>query len=100
MAHQDFRLKKDPELRSRLARAVEARYEALAETSGLNEEVFDALVVYAAGSVEPSAIADGFHRVQELLAEMALGRRARLIRLGFASTTAHRLSTMHTRNFM
>jgi hypothetical protein len=83
MAHLEFRLKKEPELRWRLARAVEARYEALAETSGLNEEVFDALIVYAAGAVERSAIACGFQRLQDLLTEMALGRRARLIRLGF-----------------
>ncbi|HEV3402251.1 MAG TPA: hypothetical protein VG078_10565 [Acidimicrobiales bacterium] len=100
MAHLEHVLAADPGLRPRLATAVRRRHDALAHTAGLNEEVFDALVVLAAGSWEPAAVAAGFARVQALEAEMADGRRRRLVRLGFPPGEAAELSELHTRNFM
>jgi hypothetical protein len=100
MAHLDHVLASDPGLRARLATAVRRRHDALVHTAGLNQEVFDALVVLAAGSWDPAAVAGGFARVQALEAEMAEGRRRRLVRLGFPPTEAADLAALHTRNFM
>jgi len=100
MAHLEHVLGADPAQRGKLGAAVHRRHDALANTAGLNEDVFDALVVLAAGSWEPRAIADGFARVQALEAEMTDGRRRRMARLGFSTEVADELSTLHTRNFM
>lgn len=100
MAHLEYRLSQDPGYRSALKAAIEQRYDALSASAGLNEEVFDALIVLAAGSSEPDAIRIGFERVQKLKREMATGRKARLVRLGFAPREAEQLSSLHTRNFM
>ncbi|MCW5653612.1 MAG: ferritin-like domain-containing protein [Hydrogenophaga sp.] len=100
MAHLEYRLSVEPGFQTRLRNAVELRYDALAGTAGLNEEVFDALVLLAAGALSPQAIARGHAAVQDLKAEMATGRRARLARLGFAREEAQRLADLHTRNFM
>jgi hypothetical protein len=80
--------------------AVERRYEALRTTSGLSEDVFDSLVIISAGSWEPVAIAAGHDAVARLERDMAEGRERRLIRLGFPSSEASTLSSLHTRNFM
>jgi hypothetical protein len=100
MAHLGERLAKDPALQSRLANAVETRHQTLSGTAGLNEDVFDALILLAAGACAPAEIAAGYARVQELLQDMARGREARLTRLGFAADSARRLAALHTRNFM
>lgn len=100
MAHLQFHLSRDPGLRDRLAAAITRRHDALAQTAGLNEEVFDALVLLAAGAWQPAAIGHGFERVQALKSDMAAGRRRRLMRLGFSEREADELSGLHTRNFM
>jgi hypothetical protein len=100
MAHMEAVLAADPGLRSRLASAVRHRHDALAHTAGLNAEVFDALVVLAAGALTPAAVAVGFERVQRLEAEMDEGRRRRLAKLGFDQAEATALAELHTRNFM
>jgi hypothetical protein len=100
LAHLRRHIGIDPTLRSRLAAAVERRHDALRHTAGLNEEVFDALVLIAAGSWEPEAIGNGSDRVVALVREMDQGRRHRLSRLGFAEAEAAALSSLHTRNFM
>ena len=100
MSHLLHRLQPEPDLRSRLAQAVEQRHDTLAATSGLNEEVFDALILIAAGSLTPQAVRQGFERVQQLMREMADGRFTRLLRLGFERGEAERLASLHTRNFM
>ena len=100
MAHLQYHLAADPSLRHRLALAIERRHQALAGSSGLNEEVFDALVLLAAGDWRPAAIAEGYARVQSLKSEMASGRRRRLMKLGFDERAADALSELHTRNFM
>ena len=84
----------------RLAAAVGRRHAALEQTAGLNEEVFDALVLLAAGGWEPDAIAGGFEKVQTLKREMEGDRTNRLVKLGFNPDEAGALSALHTRNFM
>ncbi|HEX5735314.1 MAG TPA: ferritin-like domain-containing protein [Blastocatellia bacterium] len=100
MGHLHYQIALDPMTRLRLAAAISRRHDALAQTSGLNEEVFDSLVILAAGAWTPEAIAEGFSRVQKLKEEMDLGRQARLLKLGFSQDEAATLSSLHTRNFM
>jgi len=100
MSHLLYRLKSEPRLRSRLAHAVEQRHGALEGTAGLNEEVFDALILIAAGELTPAAVARGYAKVQTLMREMADGRYTRLVRLGFGQAQARQLAALHTRNFM
>jgi hypothetical protein len=100
LAHLKRHLDADPALRPRLAASVLRRHDALADTAGLNEEVFDALVVLAAGSWDQDAIASGYERVLKLQSDMDHARRQRLLKLGFAEGEAEELSALHTRNFM
>lgn len=100
LAHLERHTTIEPDVRGRLARAVEQRHRALQHTSGLNDDVFDALVLLAAGSARPDDIRAGWLAVQRLQAEMADARRARLVRLGFTTDEADTLSSLHTRNFM
>lgn len=100
MSHLLYRLEREPDLRIRLARAVEHRHETLAATAGLNEEVFDALILIAAGELTPTGVARGYAQVQQLMSDMADGRYARLVRLGFDRSQARELALLHTRNFM
>ncbi|HEX7454875.1 MAG TPA: ferritin-like domain-containing protein [Gallionella sp.] len=100
MAHLMSRLKQEPQFLTRLSNAVQSRNDALSGTSGLNEEVFDALILLAAGEFTPAAIAAGYVRVQQLMRDMSEGRQARLEKLGFEREVAQRLSSLHTRNFM
>lgn len=100
MAHLQRHLERDPSLHGRLAAAIERRHDALAQTAGLNEEVFDALVLLAAREWRPGAIGEGYEKVQTLKADMDAGRRARLEKLGFGQAEAGQLSGLHTRNFM
>jgi hypothetical protein len=80
--------------------AVERRHAALRDTAGLNAEVFDALVLLAAGSWAPDAIRRGWQAVGRLQAQMDEGRRRRLAFIGFPDDEAAELSALHTRNFM
>jgi hypothetical protein len=100
LAHLARHLSEDAALRDRLAAAVERRHAALAQTAGLNERVFDALVLLAAGSWEPADVRRGHAAVIGLTSAMEEGRRQHLVRLGFASSRAESLSALHTRNFM
>ena len=100
MGHLQYTISLDPTTRDRLALAINRRHDALAQTVGLNEEVFDALVLLAAGEWTPEAIASGFDKVQALKQEMDADRRNRLVKLGFNPDEASALSAMHTRNFM
>ncbi len=100
LAHLSRHIDEDPSLRPRLAAAIARRHDALAHTAGLNEEVFDALVLLAAGSWDPGALACGWDAVQQLERAMDEGRQKRLVRLGFPDAEAAALSALHTRNFM
>jgi len=100
LAHLERHVGLEPGLRDRLAAAIRNRHDALAHTAGLNEEVFDALVLLAAGGYEPERIRVGWDAVVELGRDMDAGRRLRLRRLGFDEHDAGELSSLHTRNFM
>jgi hypothetical protein len=100
LAHLGQHLTREPEFRPRLADAIRRRHDALRHTAGLNAEVFDALLLMAAGSWEHDALREGYGRLYQLTREMDDGRRKRLIRLGFTESEAAELSALHTRNFM
>jgi TusA-related sulfurtransferase len=100
LGHLEHHAGAQPRLRGRLRAAVERRHDVLADTAGLNRDVFDALVLLAAGSWAPEAIARGWRAVRRLQADMDEGRRHRLSRLGFSDGEAAGLSALHTRNFM
>ena len=100
MAHLEHQGAVDAALRGRLRAAVERRHDVLMDTAGLNQQVFDALVLLAAGSWEPSAIARGFAAVEQLQRGMDEGRQRLLVRLGFPPAEAAAISALHTRNFM
>lgn len=100
LAHLARHADRDPSLRDRLAAAIERRHAALAHTAGLNAEVFDALVLLAAGDWSPAALRRGHAAVLTLARDMDDGRRQRLVRLGFDPARAAALSSLHTRNFM
>lgn len=100
LAHLSRHLDHESTLRARLAAAVERRHDALQHTAGLNQKVFDALVLLAAGSWNPDAIEKGYALVQAMVEDMDAGRRRHLERLGFGRAEATSLSALHTRNFM
>lgn len=100
LGHLEDQVRHEPSLRPRLRAAMERRHDALASTSGLNEDVFDALVVLAAGGWTPEAIGRGDDLVQRLQGDMDEGRRRRLVRLGYTPAEAADMSALHTRNFM
>ncbi len=100
LAHLRRHIACAPGLRERLAVAVHRRHDALQHTAGLNAEVFDALLLMAAGSWDHAALREGHQRMMALLHSMDEGRRNRLLRLGFTPAEALELSGLHTRNFM
>jgi hypothetical protein len=100
LAHLARHIGEDAALRDTLANAIARRHAQLAQTTGLNAEVFDALVLLAAGGWEPAQLRKGHAAVVELTLEMARGRTQRLLRLGYDAETATALSALHTRNFM
>jgi hypothetical protein len=100
LAHLQRHVAEDPALRDRLAAAIERRHSALAHTAGLNAEVFDALILLAAGSWQPADLRRGHTAVVALQRTMDSRRRQHLVRLGFDSVQAEALSALHTRNFM
>jgi len=100
MAHLQYQISKDASTLGRLAAAVDRRHQALSHTAGLNDEVFDALILLAAGNWSPSTIAKGFSKAEKLKEDMGADRQARLIKLGFQGHEAAAVSALHTRNFM
>jgi hypothetical protein len=100
VAHTTHLARSDRHYLGTLRQAVERRHSVLQDTAGLNAEVFDALVLLAAGSWSPAAIRRGWHAVRELQSRMDEGRRRRLAAIGFPDDEAAELSALHTRNFM
>ena len=100
VAHTAHLARAEPSYLGVLRQSVERRHAALQDTAGLNTEVFDSLVLLAAGSWEPAAIRRGWHAVRDLQAQMDEGRRRRLAYIGFPDDEAAELSALHTRNFM
>jgi hypothetical protein len=100
MAHLREHIEADASLCARLANSVRRRHDVLRHTAGLNAEVFDALILMAAGSWEHESLRRGHERVMQLTRDMDEGRQRRLRRLGFGEQEAAELSSLHTRNFM
>ena len=100
VAHLRESAKHDPALLERLAQSVHRRHDALRHTAGLNQEVYDALVLVAAGSWEHSNLREGSRRVAQLQRDMDTARQRNLARVGFTEGQSVALSGLHTRNFM
>jgi len=100
VAHTAHVARTDRSFLNRLRAAVERRHAVLADTAGLNQDVFDSLVLLAAGSWEPASIRRGWQSVQQLKRSMDEGRRRRLAFIGFPDDEAAEISALHTRNFM
>jgi len=100
MSHIREHMNAEPRLRESLIHAVRSRHEALRYTAGLNSEVFDALVLMAAGSWEPAELKRGNQLLSALIQEMHASRRKRLMQVGFTEAEAEEISSLHTRNFM
>jgi hypothetical protein len=100
MSHLREHINSDPSVRERLGNAVRRRHEMLRHTAGLNAEVFDSLVLMAAGSWDAADVARGHDDVAALIQDMHRGRSKRLMHLGFTEAEAEELSSLHTRNFM
>jgi TusA-related sulfurtransferase len=100
VAHTAHLATSDKSYLGTLRAAVERRHATLLDTAGLNAEVFDSLVLLAAGSWSPEAIRRGWEQVRGLQAAMDEGRRRRLAYIGFPDDEAAELSALHTRNFM
>ncbi|MET7951225.1 ferritin-like domain-containing protein [Micromonospora sp. NPDC005324] len=100
VAHLEHQSASDPTMLGRLRGAIERRHDVLIDTAGLNQDVFDALLLLAAGDWTPEALTRGHLAVQQLQADMDTGRRRHLSRLGFPDDEAAELSALHTRNFM
>jgi hypothetical protein len=100
VAHTTHLATRDPAFLGRLRAAIERRHDALIDTAGLNDDVYDALVLLAAGSWEPAAIARGWQEVQLLQRAMDEGRQRRLVHIGFPADEASALSALHSRSFM
>ena len=99
-AHLRESIKHDPQLLERLAQSVHDRHEALRQTSGLNQEVLDALILLSAGGWAHDDLRRGSGRVANLIRDMDEGRQSQLIKLGFDENQASAISGLHTRNFM
>jgi hypothetical protein len=100
MAHLKHAVAADRSLLGRMRMAAERRHDALASTAGLNQDVFDSLVILAAHAWTPDSIARGWTAIQALQRDMDQGRQRRLIQLGFPADEAAEVSALHTRNFM
>jgi hypothetical protein len=100
VAHTAHLAASDKSYLGALRQSVERRHSALLDTAGLNAEVFDSLVLLAAGSWSPEAIRRGWQAVHDLQSRMDAGRRRRLAYIGFPDDEAAELSALHTRNFM
>ena len=100
MSHLRQHLQAQPSLGGTLMNSVRRRHESLRHTTGLNAEVFDALVLVAAGSWDCADIGRGHGNVSALVQEMHSGRKRRFLKLGFSDADAEEMSALHTRNFM
>jgi len=100
MAHLREHTALDSGILPKLAAAVRARHDALQNTAGLNAEVFDSLLLVAAGGWALADLRRSHQALTELMKEMDERRQSRMTYLGFSSDQAKELSSLHTKNFM
>jgi hypothetical protein len=75
--HMRYVFEREPEKRPSLVAAVEGRSQMLASISGLSPDVYDALLVYAAGGLSAAQVREGPRHVADLQREMDRARRER-----------------------
>jgi hypothetical protein len=100
VVHVRHALAGDPTAVRRLEAAVRRRAATLHGVGGVPAPIQDALVVLAAGSDEPEALARGHEAFAALLVEMHDGRRKRLMHAGFLPDEAEAIAALQTPNFM
>lgn len=66
VAHLEHQSASDPTMLGRLRSAIERGHDVLIDTAGLNQDVFDALLLLAAGDWTPEALTRGHIPVQQL----------------------------------
>lgn len=98
--HVRHALAGDPTQARRLEEAVRRRAATLHGAGGVPAPIADALTLLGAGDDTPAAIARGHAHFRALLTTMHQGRLKRLVHAGFSAEEAHRLSELHTPNFM
>lgn len=90
----------DPDLRTALVAAAEARATKLTSLSGLSPLLLESLTVLAANSLQPAELGDAAHQVRALTTTMERNRIRRLVACGFDPATARHISDLHTPNLM
>ena len=100
ISHIRHRLRDEPDERTTLVAAVEARAAKLASLDGLSPIVGESLVVMTARSSQPSDIGEAGNAVRDLIHRMHRNRIRRLRAAGFDERTAQHLSELHTPNLM
>ena len=100
LAHVRHGLATDPTLGARLEASVRRRSANLHGAGGVPAPLIDALTIYAARGIDPTALARGEEAVRELLHTMGENRQKRLLHAGFSPEAAALLSDLHTPNFM
>jgi hypothetical protein len=100
ISHIRHRLRDDPDERTTLVAAVEARAAKLANLDGLSPIVGESLVIMSAGSLQPADVAEAGTAVRNLIHRMHRNRIRRLRAAGFDDKTAQHLSELHTPNLM
>jgi TusA-related sulfurtransferase len=100
ISHIRHRLHGEPDERTKLVAAVEARAAKLANLDGLSPIVGESLVIMSARSLQPADIAEAGTAVRNLIHRMHRNRIRRLRAAGFDDSTAQHLSELHTPNLM
>ncbi len=100
ISHSKYMVESDASAASRLGAAVEARAEFLKAVSGVGALIEESLIIYSGGGMAPSALRSGTKRVAELYATMHNNRMKRLAAVGFETSAANHMSSLHTPNFM
>ena len=100
ISHIRQRLRDDPDERTALVAAVEARAAKLVDLDGLSPIVGESLVLMSARSLQPGDIAEAGTNVRNLMHRMHRNRIRRLRAAGFDERTAQYLSDLHTPNLM
>jgi TusA-related sulfurtransferase len=100
IAHIRRRLTLEPDERTTLISAAEARAAKLTSLSGLSPLVTESLTLLAARSLQPADLSEAGKGLRQLQQTMERNRIRRLRAAGFDQPTARYLSDLHTPNLM
>jgi hypothetical protein len=90
----------EPDERTTLISAAEARAAKLTSLSGLSPLVTESLTLLAARSLQPADLSEAGRALRQLQQTMERNRIRRLQAAGFDQPTARYLSDLHTPNLM